>query len=208
MRMIMIAWIVAAFMACAPEADFENATLTEGVGIEPGLVLAKSSLSEVREFLGDSAGEVHTSGGTFRIETGPLRLEFAAPQGGGEPVLGSITTSHIPNPSYPQFRGSTGGGIRLLDSTAKMREVYGEPATEQISSFNRIYYYTSGVIFAAQHPSQISGFHGPEATPEGLHITSIMVTAPFEILEEPDRVRTGQRELTTAPRTTLRVPSL
>lgn len=193
--------------SCGSNAGrFEHAKLIEGRGLEPGLILGTTTLSQARGVLGDAAGETSTAGPETAVTAGPLRLVFAPPEAGGEAVLYAIRTARIPNPQYPQWRGRSGRGIGFLDSEEKVRAAYGAPAAEWHRSFGgRALYYTTGVLLVLEHPSNITSYEGPPPAPTSGNVTEMWFTVPFEVVEAPQAVSSGQRFVTTPPRTTLRI---
>lgn len=187
-------------------ADLTHASLVEGRGVEPGLVLNATTLAQARAQLGNAAGEASTSGPETELTAGPFRLVFVAAEAGGEPVLQAIRAARVPNPQYPQWKGRTGRGVGFLDAEGEVRAAYGAPAAEWHRSFGgRALYYTSGIVLVVEHPSKITGYQGPPPSPRSGHVTEVWITVPFQIVEAPQRVPSGQLLVTTPPRTTLRI---
>lgn len=201
-------WILPLLLAaagCGGPAIETDATLVEGRGIEPALIVGTTTLSHAKAAIGETESQPSTSGQETVWDVGAYWLHFASPEGGGEPVLHAITGMRRHNPQMPNFEGRTGRGIGFLASDEEMRAAYGPPAAEWIQTDGRIFYYTEGIVFHAQHPSAITGYEGPPPTPTGVNITRISVTVPFEMLESPEAVRSGQLNVTGPPKTSLRV---
>lgn len=199
---VMVLMLVAS--ACRSKTNLKGATLQEGRGIE-SLVLGTTTLSQAVKTLGGAAGEPSTSSTDAQLEALPLRLQFAAAEGGGEPVLETIYTSRTENKTMPNWEGKTSRGIGLLDSVEKMHTAYGEPDAEWRQSWARVYYYKSGVLFSVEHPSRVRGYEGPPPTPTSGVITSLAVTLPFEVLEPAkEAMHSGQLSVTGPPKTSLR----
>lgn len=210
MRMLMTAALIAVAGCGADDAsgggDFEDATLVEGRGVEPSLLVGTTTLSQAGTALDTVFEPTHLPGAPTEVSAGPLRLIFVPHPSGGEPVLHHIWAPHIPNPNMPQYTGTTGRGIKLLDSVEQMQSIYGAPAaTQSASDGNTIFYYRSGAVFHAIHPGKISGYSGPEPTPTSLNIVRITVTPPFDITGGSAPVSAGQLQLTMPPKTTLRM---
>lgn len=182
-----------------------DATLVEGRGIEPGLILGTTTLAEAQALVGRTEYPPSSPSPTVEWDIGPYRLDFSPDQNDVQ-VLRAITGMRRFNPRWANFEGKTKRGIGFLDSDARMRETYGHPDAESFQTGARVFYYKEGVVFVAEHPSSITDYVGPEPTPDGLNITRITITEPFEILEPPTPVRSGQLFLTVPPVTTLRVP--
>jgi hypothetical protein len=185
--------------------DIERAELTEGKGAGP-LVVGSTTWSQAAELLGKEIGEPEPTGGVAEFEASSLRLQFLVPEGGGEPVLYAIVALRRSNPDMPNHEGKTSRGIGFLSSTDEVHAAYGEPAAEWIRTFDRILYYTNGVIFTTEHPSKITGYDGAPPGPATLAVTAITITPPFEVLEASQAASgQGQLSVTGPPKTTLRI---
>lgn len=201
-------WVLLALLAaggCGGSAIDTDATLVEGRGIEPHLILGTTTLTQAKSVIGETTSQPSTSGQATEWDIGAYRLHFFSPNGGTEPVLHAITGMRRNNPQMPNFSGETGRGIGFLDSDEEMRAAYGPPAAEWIQTGGRVFYYPDGAVFYAEHPSSITGYDGPPPTPTGLNITRITVTVPFQILEAPEAARSGQLNVTSPPKTSLPV---
>lgn len=203
-------WIIVTVMAALQSGcghRLETATLVEGRGVEPDLIVGSTTLAQARSALGKSAREPSTTGNETEVVAGPLQLKFVTPDGGGDPVLQAIRTSRIPNPSYPRWTGKTSKGIGFLDAEQTVREAYGPPAAEwDRMTGGRVFYYTTGLILVLEQPAKITGYDGPPAAPPPAgNVVEVYVTPPFQIVEGTGYVMSGQQVVYTAPRTTLRI---
>jgi hypothetical protein len=198
--------IFALSTGCGAGGELDDVTLLEGVGADPDLVVGMTTLSEAAGALDLPTQQPSSLGITTEVNAGPLRLFFLSPDTGGEPVLHHIYVPHIPNPSFPQFKGKTARGVALFDPVETLRAIYGEPAAIQVMSDGHVIYYPVGVVFRATHPANITGYDGPPPTPTSMNVTAITITPPFQVLAPPQSVPGGQLQLTTAPTTTLRIP--
>jgi hypothetical protein len=204
---VVIIAIAAMLASCGSKARaFEEATLIEGRGLEAGLVVGATTLSQARGFLGKAAGETSTSGDETVMTAGPFRLIFLPPETGGEAVLHAIRTARVANPQFPRWKGRSSRGIGFLDPEEKVRAAYGPPAVEWRRSFGgTAFYYTTGLVLVLEHPSSITGYEGPPPSPTSANVTEMWITVPFQIAEAGQTVQSGQLVVTTPPRTTLRI---
>ena len=176
-----------------------------GVGI---LRIGEATVADAATRLGVSAAEARAIGsrGVVELRTPLFQLSFVPPADGqGPPRLYAVRAPLQEN----GYLGKTSKGIGFLDSADAMRAAYGPPDAEWVQSDQRLHYYQQGVIFATQHPKQISPAvyakaraalgKQPSEAPDAAVITGIMVVRPFTVSKGATQVTAGQQVLSGPP---------